>query len=119
VEVVVLGAICGVAIGALVWSVDRAHKIASESLKAQQVAHLEAAERVRSVIVEAMDRIQARTLVEAVEVANLRAQSDVNSQMLRDELNKIDKKNNGKKSESRMMHTIDGRMFDESELEAL
>lgn len=118
-EILVLGVICGISIGALIWSVDRAHKTATESLKAQQIAHLEAADRVRVVIIEAMDRIQSRSLVEAVEIAALRAQNDATTGLLKDELRT---KVNGAAVPNytpRKMTATDGRTFDEHELEAL
>jgi uncharacterized membrane protein YhiD involved in acid resistance len=113
-SVVILAALACVAFSTHV--VSRQEQQHAERL---QLAHLEAASRVRDIVTECFDRIQSRSLVESVEAAHIRAQKDVAIAAYKDELAKAGSARDSEPTKVRGFVNGEEKLFDMNDLETM
>ena len=95
--------------------VERQQKLMQEQVTAVQMAYMDSAERTKTVMVEALDRVQARSLAETVQAGAIRDHNATTLEALKDELRRQAVK--GKDEPARIFHDVNGKEYREDELE--
>lgn len=115
---VAISLVVSIAFFAVIYTVRLSMLDAKAQADRLQLAHMDALNRIKEIMTETLDRVQSRSLVEAIEVAHLRSQNEATVNTLKDELSRG---GNGHDhtapSSKRIFHSIDGKEFREDELE--